>query len=123
MRCGSRSAFFPGEFEQRLHCRLPWLKLDDLDGLKRRAERGHGGDRRGSPDDDDPVTCPPRPDAGSHDHVHAARVNERQPPEVEHDNPGVALSALQRALKLRRGHGTKLAGDMHARDLATAVLK
>jgi hypothetical protein len=78
-RCGSRSAFCAGEFEQRLHCRLPWLKLDDVDGLRRCAEREPTVGPCGAADDDDPATGPPGPDAGGHDHMHAARVDERQP--------------------------------------------
>jgi hypothetical protein len=89
---GSRRAFFSSQFEQRLHRWLRWRELDDVDGLPRRPEREPGVDRCGSADDDDSATGPASPDGGGHDHVHAARVNERQLPEVEHHQPGVTLS-------------------------------
>jgi hypothetical protein len=120
---GLRGAFVSGELKKCLHRGLPRFKLDDVDGRRRCAEREHRVHLCGSAYDDNPAIGPPSPNGGGHDHMHAARVNQRQPSDVEHYQPGVTIGPAQRAGKLRSARGTKLADQMHLGDLAAAVLR
>ena len=97
---------------------MRWFKLDDVE-----LESERWVDRRRAANHDDPATGPSRPDGGGRDDVRAARVDERQPSEVEHDQSSVALGPADRASKFRRRGATKLTGHIQHGDLAAAILE